>query len=68
MTKFAFRRPNPTMKMKIRLMSESNAKLVLISNVGQTVVENENQEPTSVRSDVNPTLIPNQNATPKIIP
>lgn len=35
MTKFAFRRPNTMLKMKIRLMSESNVTLRLFSNVGQ---------------------------------
>jgi len=37
MTKFPFRRPNPKLKMKIRLMSESNTRLTLISSVGQTL-------------------------------
>jgi len=35
MTKFAFRRPNKALKMKIKLMSESNVRLTLISNIGQ---------------------------------
>jgi len=37
MTKFAFSRPNPTLQMKIRLVSESNIRLTLIFKVGQTL-------------------------------
>ena len=34
-TKFAFRKPNPTLKMKIKLTSESNVRLKSTSDVGQ---------------------------------